>query len=88
MVKTAMFGKARSRPDLLLLLSLFLVILMHPVLDHGELRKLILGVLMFVPVILATVRLSQIKDWLWPTVLLMSVAFVFGVAGALFPTQH
>ncbi len=69
----------------MLLLSLLLVILMHPVLDHGELRKLILGVLMFVPVILATVSLSQIKDWLWPTVLLMSVAFVFGVAGALFP---
>jgi Ion channel len=85
MVKTAMLGKARSRPDLLLLLSLLVVIVMHPVLDHGDVRTLILGVLMFVPVVLATVRLSQIKDWLWPTVVLMSGSAVFGAAGALFP---
>ena len=81
-----MLEKTRARPDLYLLLSLLLVILMHPVLDHGELRKLVLGVLMFVPVALATIRLSQIKNWLWPTVLLMSGAFIFGVASTLFPT--
>jgi Ion channel len=81
-----MLDKAKSRPDLLLLLSLLLVILVHPVLDHGDLRKLILGVLMFVPVALATVRLSQIKGRLWPMVLLMSVALFFGVASTLFPT--
>ncbi len=50
-----MLDKAQSRPDLLLLLSLLLVILMYPVLDHGDFRRLILGVLMFVPVLLATV---------------------------------
>jgi Ion channel len=80
-----MLAKARSRPDLLLLLSLLLFILIHPVLDRGELRNLVLGLLMFVPVALATVRLSQIKGWMWPTVLLMSGAFIFGAAGTLFP---
>ena len=56
-----MLDKAQSRPDLLLLLSLLVVILVYPVLDHGDLRRLILGALMFVPVLLATVRLSEKK---------------------------
>jgi hypothetical protein len=56
-----MLEKPQARPDLYLLLSLLLVIVMYPVLDHGDLRPLILAVLMFVPVILASVRLSQIK---------------------------
>jgi hypothetical protein len=42
---------------------------------------------MFVPVILATIRLSQIKGWLWPTGLLMSGAFFVTVAGAVFPNR-
>ena len=80
-----MLDKAQSRPDLLLLLSLLLVILMYPVLDHGDVRRLILGGLMFVPVLLATVRLSEIKGWVWPSVLLMVVAFVLAVASTFFP---
>ena len=80
-----MFDKAQSRPDLLLLLSLLLVILMYPLLDHGDFRRLILGVLMFVPVLLATVRLSQRKGWVWPTVLLMAVIFIFGVMSNFLP---
>ena len=47
-----MLAKPHPRPDLLLLLSLLLVILMYPVLDHGDVRRLILGALMFVPVLL------------------------------------
>jgi hypothetical protein len=35
-------GKLRPRPDLLLLLSLLLVILLNPVFDHGDWRKLAL----------------------------------------------
>ena len=61
-----MLEKTKTRPDLYLLLSLLLVILMHPVLDHGELRRLMLGVLMFVPVILATVKLSETRGWTCP----------------------
>ena len=47
-------AKAQPRWDLLLLLSLLLLILLYPVLDHGELRRIILGIVLFVPVILTT----------------------------------
>src|SRR5271157_6482505 len=80
-----MLDKAQSRPDLLLLLSLVLVIVMYPLLDHGDFPKLILGVLMFVPLLLATVRLAERKGWVWPTALLMTVTFIFGVLSTFFP---
>jgi hypothetical protein len=70
----------------LLLLSLaLLVFVMYPVLDHGDVRRLILGVLMFSPLLLATVRLSERTGWVWPTVLLMSVKLLAGVVSTLFP---
>src|SRR5215469_6663882 len=79
-----MLGKPRLRPDLLLLLSLLLVILLNPVLDHGDWRRLALTALTLMPVILSAVRLSQIKMWLWPSVLLMLVYLVFLVASLIF----
>ena len=82
-----MLHKAQSRPDLLLLLSLLLVILMYPAMNHGEVRRLILGALMFVPVILATVRLAEIKRRVWPAVLLMSATLAFAVASTFYPTK-
>jgi hypothetical protein len=69
----------RIRPDRLLLLSLVLMILLHPILDHGTLRRLLMEVLIFVPVVLATLRLSQIKHRLWPTVFLMVAAMVVAI---------
>jgi hypothetical protein len=75
----------QTRLDLLLLLSLVLLILMYPMLDHGEVRRLILGALLFVPVILATVEMAKTRSWVWPSVLLMSGALIFGVASTLFP---
>jgi Ion channel len=78
-----MAAKARSAPDLLLLLSLFSVILLNPVLDQGDFRKLILAGLTFVPVIFATIRLSEKRSWVWPSVLLMSLAAIFGVMSIL-----
>ncbi len=72
--------KLQSRPDLLLLLSLLLVILLTPVMDHGGWRRLVLAAITFIPVIIATVRLSQIKVWVWPTVLLMVGSLIFVVA--------
>ena len=80
-----MFDKAQSRPDLLLLLSLLLVILMYPTLDQGDFRRLLLAGLLFVPVILATVKLSTIKGWVWPSVLLAVAAFICSVADAFVP---
>lgn len=80
-----MLNKAQSRPDLLLLLSLVLVIVVYPVLDHGDARRLILGVLMFVPLLLATVRLSERKGRVWSPVLLMAVTFLVAVVSTFFP---
>lgn len=78
-----MSAKLRFRPDLFLLLSLLLIIVLNPVLDHGDWRRLVLGTLIFVPVIFSTVRLSEIRVWVWPATLLMVGYVVFAVAGAL-----
>jgi hypothetical protein len=72
-----------SAPDRLLLLSLLLVILLNPILDRGDLRRLFLTALTFVPVILSTIQLSEKKHWLWPSILLMSLTFAFGVSAIL-----
>ena len=80
-----MWSLNRIRPDLLLLLSLLLMIVLHPVLDHGTLRRLFMEALIFVPVLLATLRLSQIKTRLWPSVSLMIAATGLAVLGNLWP---
>ena len=80
-----MLKTAHLRPDLLLLLSLVLVIVMYPVLDHGDIRRAFLGVLMFVPLVLATIRLSERKGWVWPTALLIAATFLAAVASTFSP---
>ena len=60
---------------------------MYPVLDHGDIRRLILALIMFVPVILTTVRMSQIKAWVWPSVVLMSGTFILAVADTFLPNR-
>jgi len=80
-----MWSLNRIRPDLLLLLSLLMMIVLHPVLDHGTLRRLFMEALIFVPVLLATLRLSQIKTRLWPSVSLMIAATGLAVLGNLWP---
>jgi len=77
-----MWSLNRIRPDLLLLVSLALMILLHPILDRGTVRRFLMEILVFVPAALAAVRLSQIKRRLWPTVLLMVVAMVLAVVQA------
>src|ERR1700747_918234 len=73
--------------DLFLLMSLLLVILLYPFLDRGEVRRLVLGGLMFAPLLLATVRMAQIKVWVFPTILLIGAVVVSAVASALFPSR-
>ena len=82
-----MSAKLQLRPDRLLLLSLLLVILLNPVLDHGDWRRLVLGALMFIPVILSTVRLSQIRVRMWPVVLLMLGLVVFTITSDIFANR-
>jgi hypothetical protein len=81
-----MRAELKRRPDVLLLLSLLLLILLHPVLDRGIVRNIFLGVLSFVPVILATIRLSQIKGWLWQSLLLAAGIVIFSFADQFWPS--
>ena len=82
-----MQAKLQSRPDLLLLLSLLLAILLTPVLDRDGWRRLVLAAVTFIPVVLSTFRLVQIKLWGWPSVLLMLVNVIFVVAGNTFHSR-
>jgi hypothetical protein len=79
-------AKLQSRPDLLLLLSLLLAILLTPVLNQDNWRRLVLAAVTFIPIVLSIVRLSQIKRWVWPSVLLALGNAVFVVAGNTFPS--
>ena len=76
--------RLHSRPDLLLLLSLLLAILLTPALDHNNSGRLVLAAVTFIPVVLSIVRLSQIKGWVWPSVLLAFGNVTFVVAGNTF----
>ena len=82
-----MNARLQSRPDLLLLLSLLLAILLTPVLDRGHWGRLVLAGITFVSIVLSIVRLSQIKRWVWPSVLLALGNVIFVVAGNTFRSQ-
>ena len=82
-----MQAKLQSRPDLLLLLSLLLAILLTPVLDRGNWMRLVLAAVTFIPVVVAVIRLAQIKVWLWPSMLLMLGNVIFVVAGNTFRSR-
>jgi hypothetical protein len=69
---------------LLLLLSLLAAILLTPVLNQDNWRRLVLAAVTFIPVIVSIVRLSQIKGWVWPAVLLAFGNLIFVVAGNTF----
>jgi len=79
-----MNAKLQSRPDLLLLLSLLVAILLTPVLNQDNWRRLVLAVVTFVPVVLSIVRLSEIKRCVWPSVLFALGNAIFVVAGNTF----
>ena len=76
-----------KRHDLLLLLSVLLVILMHPVLDHGMIRRLVLTVLTLVPLVLATIKISKRKGWVLPLVVLISGSVICGIGGTIFSSE-
>jgi voltage-gated potassium channel len=79
--------KLKSRPDLALLLSLLMAILLTPVLNDGNLSRLLLAGVTFIPIVLSIVRLSQFKGWLWPAVLLALGNVAFVVAGNTFDSR-
>jgi len=70
----------------LLLLSLLLAVLLTPALNRVSWSRLILAAVTFVPIVLSVIRLSQIKRWVWPSVLLALANVIFVVAGNTFPS--
>lgn len=80
-------AKLQSRPDLLLLVSLLLAILLTPALDHGKWNRLVLAAVTFIPVVISIVRLSQVKGWVWPSALLALGNVIFVVAGNMFGSR-
>ncbi|HTC91871.1 MAG TPA: ion channel [Terriglobales bacterium] len=71
----------------MLLLSLLAAILLTPVLSQGNRSRVALAAVTFIPVVLSTVRLSQIKGWVWPSILLALGNVIFVVAGNTFPSR-
>jgi voltage-gated potassium channel Kch len=65
---------------------LLVAILLTPVLNQDNWRRLVLAAVTFIPIVLSIVRLSQIKSWVWPSVLLALGNAVFVVAGNTFPS--
>ena len=82
-----MNANLQSRPDVFLLLSLLAAILLTPMLDRENWGRLVLAAATFIPIVLSVVRLSQIKNWLWPSVMLALGNAVFVVAGNTFPSR-
>jgi voltage-gated potassium channel len=76
-----------SRPDLVLLLSLLMAILLTPVLNGSNWSRLLLAGVTFIPIVLSIVRLSQFKGWLWPSILLALGNVIFVVAGNTFGSR-
>jgi hypothetical protein len=77
--------RVAQRRGLLLLLSLLLVSLMYPVMDYDLAGKLIIALVTFVPLIFATIKLSQKKGWLWPSMLLVSRPLVLAASNFISP---
>jgi hypothetical protein len=82
-IQTSVPEGTRNRPDLLLLISLVLLILLYPAMDHSDFRRFILNALMFAPVIIGTVRLAETRDWAWPAMGLMLGVLVFTIASTV-----
>jgi hypothetical protein len=87
MLGLLMQTKLSSRPDLLLLISLLLAILLTPVVGPGLLGPTDARAVTFIPVIISIVRLSQTKGWVWPSVLLALGNVIFVVAGNTFRSR-
>jgi hypothetical protein len=79
--------RIERRRDLVLLSSLLLIILLYPALDHGVIRRSFLAVLTFVPLILASVKMSAKKGLLWPLVFTISGAISCSVAAIIFSSE-
>src|SRR5689334_7067428 len=70
-------GFERDRPtqDLFLLLSLLLLILIHPQIGKSDWHKLVFGLLCVVPLIVATLKIAHHKKLVAVLVALITIGF-------------
>jgi Ion channel len=76
---------SRALRNLFLLLSLLLDIVLYPMLNRGEVRRLVLEGLMFSPFHWAAVRMAQV--WVWPIILSVAAVMISTAVSTLFPSR-
>jgi Ion channel len=73
--------------DLFLLFSILLLILVHPFLDGVIWGRATLGLLTFVPLITAMIRMSRKKGLVWPFAALIGAAFLCAIVAYISGNQ-
>jgi len=81
-----MSARPLKHPELLLLLSLLLVIIIYPMLERTGLGRALVGFSIFIPLSFATVEMAQLKAWRWRSLLLMGCILALSIADAV--TTH
>ena len=77
----------RPAADLFLLFTMLSLILAHPLLDGVIWGRIVLGILTFVPLIVAMVRMADRKELVWPFAALLLTAFACSVAAYVSGSQ-
>jgi voltage-gated potassium channel len=76
-----------DRWNLVILLSLLVVIILHPILQDAMLGRLILATFVLLPLTISTLRLSQKRHWVWPSAFLYVIISTVGAVDAFRPTK-
>jgi hypothetical protein len=88
MQRRASTNADRPLHDLVLLISLLLLILLHPVLSQSDLRRLLIGLMCLVPITVAIFGVAGRKRLVAVLVTLMVVAIGFAALAELLHSPH
>ena len=76
-------GGLERHGDRLLFLSLLVLIVIHPLLDYGPIRRSIQALLTFIPAALAVGVVAKTKRRVWLPVALLFAALLLAILGAV-----
>ena len=76
-------GGLERHSDQLLCLSLLVLIVVHPLLDYGPIRRSIQALLTFIPAVLAIGVVAKTKQRVWLPVALLFAALLLAILGAV-----
>ena len=76
-------GGLERHSDQLLCLSLLVLIVIHPLLDYGPIRRSIQALLTFIPAVLAIGVVAKTKRRVWLPVALLIAALLLAILGAV-----